>query len=176
MTNERDTTPETSNRRGDLVTLRDSTEREGETMPFDSHMFRQQAPGYIRPEVDKDGFPETVPCPLDAVSSGDWSRSENDFPLHWRNSEGTRMKETGVALRALRSIGIGDTRDVSSHLVSHIHDASIAHVIRFRNGGFVKVIYGEDRSVLALEGEFIQAKVSVDGDVVITAWDRNKVT
>lgn len=145
-------------------------------MPFDSHMFRQQAPGYIRSELDKDGFPETVPCGLDALTSGDWSRNESDFPLHWRNSEGARMKETGVSLKALRSIGIGDTRDVSSHLVSRIYETSTAHVIRFCNGGFVKIIYGEDRSVIALEGEFIQAKVNVDGDVVITAWDRNKVT
>lgn len=145
-------------------------------MAFDSHLYRHQAPSLVRHEVDQDGFPQTVPCPLDPppLVNDDWRRSDQDFPLHWRTSEGPQVKETGVALRGLRSVGIGNAEEVASHVVSRIHDAAIAHVVRFRNGGYVKVIYAHDRSVLALEGEYIVAKVSVDGDVVITAWDRHK--
>ena len=141
-------------------------------MPFDSHWFRRQAAGGSRLGVDEDGFPDTVPCPLETLPGVDVDKDGLDFPLHWRAGERSRLRQTGVAVQALRSVGIGDAQQVSSHLISHILGSSTAHVVRFRNGGYVKIIYAQDRSVLALEGECIRAEVSVDGDVVITAWDR----
>lgn len=140
-------------------------------MQFGSSLFRRQAPGLGQHPVDEDGFPETVPCgvPLDALDL-----SHGAIPaeaLEWGADHITDLGEiaTEVAMPGLRTVGVGDLRHVASHVVTPMPGAT-QHVVRFRNGGHVKFSYGIDGSVVELSGERITAKISVQGDVLVTAY------
>lgn len=95
-------------------------------------------------------------------------------PAHWGLSTDLDEYATEVALPNLRMVGIGDLRQVSSHMTCRVAGAT-RHIVRFRNGGFVRFAYGIDDSVVELSGERISVRIGVQGDVLITAHSAQTV-
>lgn len=89
-------------------------------------------------------------------------------PAHWALSPDVGEQAAEVALPHLRMVGIGDLKQVSSHITSRALGAT-RHIVRFHNGGFVRFAYGVDGSVVELSGERITVRIGVQGDVLITA-------
>lgn len=146
-----------------------------------------------RPSVDNTGgFPETV---LQSLSDFEANRTPSSAPsrasssapravptvsskggrvqpMHWGLSPDVDEHATEVALPHLRMVGIADLKQVSSHVTSRAAGAT-RHIVRFRNGGFVRFAYGIDDSVVELSGERITVRIGVQGDVLITALAPN---
>jgi hypothetical protein len=96
------------------------------------------------------------------------SKTGRVHPVQWTASADGDDQATEVALPNLRRVGIADLRQVSSHVTTCAEGAT-RHIVRFRNGGFVRFAYGADESVVELSGERITVRIGVQGDVLITA-------
>jgi hypothetical protein len=124
------------------------------------------------------GFADTVPfelaseepAPGEPAMSGPGTPQPAQMPAHLRRQALAPIDKqaTAVALPYLRGVGIGDLRQVSSHITDS-EPGGTRHTVHFHNGGFVRFGHGIDGSIVELSGERITVRVGVNGDVLITA-------